>query len=291
MAPNIARVFPRKTNASPRDALAFFGPPPMFLPEIAEVHVSVAFSYDMQHAEWLAAQWERVAPVKMGGPAFNQPGGHFQPGMYLRRGYVITSRGCPNRCWFCSVWKREPRLIELPICEGWNILDDNLLACSEAHIRAVFDMLAKQPHPVEFTGGLEAKRLQPWHVELLRSVKLKRVFFAFDEEADWEPLVQASKMVWAAGFKPASQSFRCYVLSGYPRDTIEAAESRCRRAWELGLIPMAMIYRDKKGERDPEWVKWGWRWSRPACIGAMCRGPVKQPLTAPAVKPESGQPA
>lgn len=94
-----ARVFPRKTKATPDDPLVFFGPPPRLdLPEIEEVHVSVVFTYDMQKAEDLAYQWEAVGvPVKMGGPAFNEPGGEFVPGMYLKKGYVITSRGCPNR--------------------------------------------------------------------------------------------------------------------------------------------------------------------------------------------------
>jgi hypothetical protein len=40
--------------------------------------------------------------------------------------------------------KREGPVRELPVCEGANILDDNLLACSEAHIRKVFQMLEGQ---------------------------------------------------------------------------------------------------------------------------------------------------
>ena len=55
----IARVFPRKTNASPEDEYAFFDAPGMFLPEIDEVHISVAFTYDLPRAELLAKQWER----------------------------------------------------------------------------------------------------------------------------------------------------------------------------------------------------------------------------------------
>ena len=88
--------------------------------DITEVHVSVAFTWDMERAERLAYAWERIAPVKMGGPAFNQPGGEFVPGRYLRDGYTITSRGCFNFCWFCAVWKREKGLTELPIHDGWN---------------------------------------------------------------------------------------------------------------------------------------------------------------------------
>ena len=163
----IARVFPRRTKATPDDDLVFTDSPPMFPMEIDEVHVSVAFTYDMKQAEWLAMQWESVGvPVKMGGPAFNAPGGEFIPGRYLKLGYVITSRGCPNRCVYadgqkCMVPEREGyKLRELSIRDGWNVLDDNLLACSDDHVNAVFDMLKRQDRQPEFTGGLEAKNSQ-----------------------------------------------------------------------------------------------------------------------------------
>ncbi len=97
----IARVFPRKTTASPDDALAFFGSPPEGL-EVDGVHVSVTFSYDKEKAEQLAAEWAKVAKVQIGGPAYGDPGRDFTPGMYLKQGYVMTSRGCPNKCWFCG---------------------------------------------------------------------------------------------------------------------------------------------------------------------------------------------
>lgn len=139
----IARVFPRKTNASPTDELAFFDRPGLFDYEINEVHVSVTFTWDIERAKRLTDAWAKVAPVRLGGPAMGERGGDFIPGLYLKPGYIITSRGCPNRCWFCSVPKRDGPLRELPIHEGCNVLDDNLLACSENHIRAVFTMLAK----------------------------------------------------------------------------------------------------------------------------------------------------
>jgi hypothetical protein len=83
----IARVFPRKTNATPDDDLVFFdGPPLLTLPEVDEVHVSVAFTYDREKAESLAYQWEQIGvPIKVGGPAYNDPGGVFVPGMYIKK--------------------------------------------------------------------------------------------------------------------------------------------------------------------------------------------------------------
>ena len=107
-------------------------------------------------------------------------GEEFTPGLYLKHGYTITSRGCPNKCWFCSVWKRDGNIRELAIKDGWNVQDDNLLACSEGHIRAVFEMLKRQKRRAELTGGLEALRLRRWHVDLMKDAKIKQAFFAYD---------------------------------------------------------------------------------------------------------------
>ena len=124
----ILRVFPRKTNATPQDDYVAIGPPGLFVPEdISEIHISVAFTWDLEQAHILAEQWQRYGTVKIGGPAFNLPGDEFIPGRYLKEGYVITSRGCPNHCWFCAVPKRECNgLHELQIKDGYNILDDNV---------------------------------------------------------------------------------------------------------------------------------------------------------------------
>lgn len=270
----IARVFPRKTSASPNDELAFFGPPPLLdMPEIDEVHISVAFTYDLQKAEELAYQWEVIGvPVKMGGPAFNQPGGEFVPGMYLKKGYVITSRGCPNRCWFCAVPKREGyQLRELQIRDGYNILDDNLLACSEQHIRDVFKMLSNQKQRPEFTGGLEAKILKPWHCELLKQAKTKRMYFAYDTPDDYEPLIEAGKMLGNVGFTFASHILCCYVLIGYPGDTFEKAEQRLRQTLEAGFMPYAMLYRNKEGRVNQDWKQFQREWLRPEIVATKAR--------------------
>lgn len=265
----IARVFPRRTNATPDDELAFTGPPPkQGLPDIDEIHVSVAFSYDMEKAEQLAEQWSALGvPVKMGGPAFNSPGGEFVPGLYLRQGFVVTSRGCPNRCWFCSVPKREGfSLRELPVTEGWNVVDDNLLACSDAHIHTVFAMLKRQEHRPVFTGGLEAKLLKPWHVDLLRESKTQRMYFAYDTPDDLPPLMEAGRILREGGITKASHRAHCYVLIGYQGDTMDTAEQRLRQAWQAGFLPFAMLYRDEAGNTDPEWRKFQRLWARPAIV-------------------------
>jgi len=264
----IIRVFPRRTKATPTDENVFIGEPDMFV-EADKIHISVSFTWDIPEAERIAKQWRHIAPVEIGGPATGQRGENFIPGMYLKKGYVITSRGCNNKCWFCSVWRREGAVRELPITEGWNVLDDNLLACSDAHIRRVFAMLSeqkKQGRRIEFTGGLEAKILKKWHVEELRKLFPSQMFFAYDTPDDREPLFEAGKLLLGVGFSKMSHVLRAYVLIGYHGDTFDKAEKRLNETLQFGFVPMAMLYRDETGKRDPDWMRFAGLWARPAIM-------------------------
>lgn len=266
----IARVFPRRTRATPADSLAFADVPGLLPPEVDAVHISVVFTWDKRRAEQLAREWERIAPVEIGGPAYGQPGGEFTPGIYLAPGYTITSRGCPNRCWFCSVPKREGALRELPIRDGWNVLDDNLLATSREHFAAVLSMLGKQNRRAEFTGGLEAAILTDWHVDALASLHPRPVaWLAYDGTEDREPVESAIGRLKAVGFN--RYTLRVYMLIGFPRDTREAADKRLRAVAVLGADPMAMLWRNEKGDRAADWIHFAKLWARPAHIYMMMK--------------------
>lgn len=265
----IMRVFPRRTNATPDDELTCIDSPCNYkhgsLPEFSEVHVSILFSDDLPKIQGLIDNWYKVSnKVLVGGPAFGDPGAEFTPGMYVKKGYTITSRGCPNRCWFCDVWKREGNIRELSIKDGSNILDSNLLACSENHIKKVFEMLNRQSERPQFTGGLEAARLKEWHVKLLKESKTNQMFFAYDTPDDYEPLREAGKLLMLANF--TRRHLRCYILIGTPMDNFGAAKERLLQAWECGFMPMAMLWRNKSGLIDKEWQRFQRLWARPAII-------------------------
>lgn len=269
----LARVFPRKTRATPDDEMAFCGPPPFFA-EYDEVHVDVTFTADKLRAEQLAEQWQHIAPVRIGGVANGDPGAEFIPGRYIKHGYIFTSRGCPERCWFCSVWKRDPKIRLLPIIDGWNVLDDNLLACPEDHFRAVIDMLKRQHRRVEFTGGLQAARLTDWHVEALASLKPRPVcFFAYDPGDTFETMRYAARKMLAAGFTTASHRLRTFCLIGYPKDTFEKAEERLRQMVSIGFTPYAMLWEPETPAAERyrparTWKAFQRSWARPAIIHA-----------------------
>lgn len=261
----IIRVFPRKTKATPDDNMVRVACGPSLFDEADEIHISCAFTWDISLAEKMAEAWKWVAPVKIGGPAYGLSDGEFVPGMYLKHGYTITSRGCGNGCWFCV--ERNRPVVELPIKEGHNVLDSNLLATSKHHQQQVFDMLTRQKRPIEFTGGIEAKRLTLWHIEQFSRLKLGQMFFAYDTPDDLEPLIEAGKLLAPiANYK--NRKARCYVLCGFPEDSFEQAEKRMLDTVQAGYMPMAMLYRDKTGQRTPEWMRWQRTWARPAIIAS-----------------------
>lgn len=262
----IARVFARKTKATPVDEYAFYDEPGLFMPDnIKEVHVSCTFTDDLPKAEYLARSWQRLGlPVKVGGVAYADKGGEFIPGMYLKHGYVITSRGCNNKCWFCSAWKNEGELRELEVKDGWNLLDNNILQCSEDHIKTVFDMFKRQPKPIILSGGIEAKLLKRWHVELLSQIKLTNLFCAYDTPDDLEPLIEAGKLLDEANINVRTRKASCYVLIGYKGDSISEADKRLQQTLDAGFVPFAMLYNNT----DREWKQFQRTWARREIIFA-----------------------
>lgn len=266
----IARVFPTKTSMSPDDELAFFTEQPQFIemmPEVDEVHISVTFTWDIPKAERMEKAWRVLGvPVRVGGVAVGSKPCEFVPGMYLKKGMTITSRGCNNKCWFCDVWRREGKLREMAVQEGHNVLDNNILGCSDTHVTKLFEMLKQQKERPTFTGGLEAKILKPWHAEALLKLNPKTMYFAYDTKDDYEPLIDASKLLHTVGFSWTTHAIGCYCLIGYPKDTFEKAEKRLNDLMKLGYFPYAMLYRDHTGDRDPAWVAFQREWLRPRIV-------------------------
>lgn len=261
----LIRVFPRRTKWTPTDILAVVGDPPLLWesPNLP-VMISAAFTWDIPEAQRLARSWGRYFDdVRLGGPAFDDPGGDFIPGLFVRPGVIITSRGCPKNCPWCLVPRREGMIRELPIKDGWNIIDNNLLACSRDHIEAVFSMLKRQPKPAVFSGGLDITLLKNWHIDLLKSISKERVYFACDTPEALPELERGADLL--SDF-PRWMKY-CYVLVGLNGETIEQAEARLIKVFLFGFMPMAMQYRglDAKGRAsaDPAWRKLIRKWSAP----------------------------
>jgi len=262
----IARVFPTKTSMSPTDPDAYFDAPDLFTPIYDEVHISVTFTWDKEHAFNLADAWLRHGQVKIGGPGVDgESTAVFKEGVYLRKGVTITSRGCPNNCGFCMV--RHGLIENDDFPEGNIIQDNNLLACSDRHLDLVWSMLKRQK-AIELKGGLESSRITRIIARTLRYLRIKTLWLACDCAQDIGPLRKAMEILQAAGFM--RRQLFCYVLCG--KDMIEE-ENRLRSVYEAGAIPFAQLYRNKEDsvKYSKEWKRFARSWSRPAVIKAMIK--------------------
>lgn len=258
------RVFPGRTPWTPDDPMAFVGYPPLFRPGTPDtpVYVSVVFKWLRRRGEELARAWsDYYRDVRIGGPAYDGgAGGEFTPGMFLKRGCTITSRGCTKECGWCV--ERFNALREITIHPGWIVQDSNLLACSERHIRAVFDMLREQNRNIFFNGGLDKHFLKDWHRPLFDSIKIGELWFACDVTTDLPWLERAAKIIEGIPLRKR----RCYTMIGYDTEDIVSAERRIERVLELGFMPFCQLYQPDEGVKvySEEWRKVRRKWSRPA---------------------------
>jgi hypothetical protein len=119
---------------------------------------------------------------------------------------------------------------------------------------------------VQFTGGLEAERLRSWHVELLKELRPKQMFFAFDIPDDLPALEEAARLFRLAEYGTRN-NMRCYVLIGYPGDSFQAAEYRLQTIMRMGFCPMTMLFRNERGDIPAlEWRRFPRMWARPAMM-------------------------
>lgn len=264
----IIRVFPRKTSMTPTDAYTFVGEPQLWRPEAAEVHVSVTFTWDIPGAERLARSWARYYDtVKIGGPAIDGGNGEFVPGFYVRNGVTFTSRGCVRNCPWCLVPKREGQLKLLPITSGWIVQDNNLLATPRDHQRQVYEMLRAQGRRIFIPGGLDARLVDSWVADQLRTIRIGEVFLAADTDYSLDALRDAVERLNYL----TRRQLRCYVMIGYNGETIPQATRRLEAVWSIGCLPFAQLYQppDRYIEYSREWRKLARIWSRPAAMFAL----------------------
>ena len=261
------RVFPRRTKWTPADKLAFVGDPLLWRPPKQPVYISCTFTWDKAECERLARSWLRFYPdVRIGGPAFKDPGDEFYPGRFLKKGVTITSRGCPKECPYCFIPQREGRIREYPIKDGWIVQDNNLLGCSTSHQKSVFEMLQKQPKQIDFNGGLDPEFLKDWHIWEFEKLKVRHFWFSCDTPEDEKHMPKVCDLM--SDYKIWQK--RCYVLIGFNGETILDAEKRLERIYKMGFFPFAQLYQEEeKRPWTPEWDQLQRKWCRPAAYRAI----------------------
>lgn len=253
-------VVPRKTAFTPGYAIT--RGPDMFTDKNEPIEISCVFTKDKSAAEDLAYEYKAAGcNVKIGGPAYDDPGGEFTPGKYCLQGVIITHRGCVRNCPWCYVPKREgQRIRHLEVKEGNILQDNNILACNRDHKEKVWTMLRKQ-RAVSLRGGLDSRLLKDDDVENIRSLHLYDLWTAYDSEENKSYSLNAIRRLRSAGI--SQNKIRCYVMVGF-NETMDEAESRLKETYIAGALPFAQLYDGYQGNDVSDWKRFTRKWSRPA---------------------------
>jgi hypothetical protein len=214
------------------------------------LYLSIPFTWLLPKAIGLAAQrsmwWDRVV---VGGPAIalmpeylssvDVEIGQSYPGILQRVNWQATktTEGCPNSCPFCAVPRIEGQFREL---DDWPdlpvLVDNNLLAASQAHLDRVFDKLERWGW-ADFNQGLDARRLDEYHAERLARIGKPVIRLALDHPGMKDEWTAAYNLL--RKYKIPKAAIRSYALVGFRSDPAEAWK-RCQ--WIEGhgvkVLPM-----------------------------------------------------
>lgn len=163
-----------------------------------------------------------------------------------KHAYGFLTRGCPNKCAWCVVPRKEGNVrpyadIE-DILQGRKsavLLDNNVLASD--HGLAQIEKIIRLGVKVDFNQGLDARLIanNPDIAQLLARVKwLKPLRLACDSQAMKDPVRRAVELLRSCGCKPSR--YFVYVLI----TELEDAYDRVNFCKELNIDPFGQPYRD-----------------------------------------------
>ncbi len=185
--------------------------------------------------------------------------------------YGFLTRGCPNNCGFCIVSQKEGlkslKVADLP--EFWSrqkfikLLDPNLLACRDR--KELLQQLIDSRAYVDFTQGLDARFITREIAEMLKSVRIKRVHFAFDLMKNEKAIIRGLRTYKEVTNISADKAV-VYILTNF-NTTIEEDLYRLRKVKELGYLPDIRIYRKPSA---PQVLKDLQRWCNNRILFRSC---------------------
>lgn len=185
--------------------------------KVEKIYISCLFDWNREKVlPWLKSD----CPVVVGGSGWkesrNLPGEIEKECPRINYGY--TSRGCPRRCPWCSVWKREGKFRPVhKLLDLWDgsskditLLDNNILA-DDYHFHQVCWDAYRHGIRLHFYQGLDYRFINLSVANSLAMIRHRRYRFSFDEPKNFEKVDEAITWLSRAGIS-LSQWF---VLVGY----------------------------------------------------------------------------
>lgn len=186
--------------------------------------------------------------------------------------YGFLTRGCPRNCTFCIVSEKEGchSIKVANLSEWWNgqknivLLDPNLLACPDAV--DLLHQLADTNAWVDYTQGLDARRLTTRNIDALNHTKTKMLHFAWDRMSDEREVLHGLSLYAKRGNIQDFRRLRVYVLTNFGT-TQEQDLYRIYTLRDMGYDPFVMIYDKPNAPRETRLLQ---RWCNNKIIFRTC---------------------
>lgn len=189
-----------------------------------------------------------------------QPDYSIYPQIDSKTAYGFLTRGCPNRCKWCVVPKKEGKIApymdieEIAIDGRKNIIlmDNNVLA-SDYGLQQI-EKIVSMGVRVDFNQGLDARLVTNDIAQLLARVKwMKRIRFGCDTLGQIAECERATALIDKYGYK-GEYFFYCILM-----DDFKEAFSRVNHWRGKGgrFLPHCQPYRDLNNPRQiiPQWQR------------------------------------
>jgi hypothetical protein len=255
-----------------------------------KIYLSAIYTWDIPAMIKLVQQIPAGTKVEIGGPAASAMADYIflktgikpkigldtrfdsEPGKYFS---TYTSRGCIRNCEFCSIPLVEGKTKEIQdFIPAPIILDPNFLACSKEHIINSCEKLSALP-AVDFLHGLDARLLEPWHIELfINKLNLVCWRFTFDSLKNESFLKNVLTMLKNYEIKPAEKII-IYCIYGFS-DTPEDAWERVNLITALNAHPYAMRYQPLDTLEKDSYIHKNWTNKKLLEFKQLCNTPTMQ---------------
>ncbi len=211
-----------------------------------------------------------------------QPDYSIYPYIDSKTAYGFLTRGCPNKCKWCIVPKKEGNIApymdvdEIAIDGRTNlILMDNNILASDYGLEQI-EKIIRRGYRIDFNQAMDARLVTPEIADLLARVKwIKRIRFGCDTPAQVEHCEKAIQLIDKAGYK-GEYFFYC-MLHG----TFEECFARVNHWHDRGrrYLPHCQPYLDftKKVQNIPQWQKDLASWADKKWIFRVCEFKDFQP--------------
>ena len=207
-----------------------------------------------------------------------QPDYSIYPNIPKNVAYGFLTRGCPNKCPWCVVPRKEGKIIpymdveEIAIDGRTNLvlMDNNILAAGDYAVEQL-EKIIHHGYRVDFNQALDARLVDDRFASLLAKIRWKdrRIRFGCDTSAQIESCEEAIDQINWYGYKG---EYFLYTMIGGKSDFKESYERthywwlrnhECRRKHEPNIYIHSKPYRDPCNPHHiiPQWQKDMAAWS------------------------------